>query len=166
MENINAMDLQVETDDLEMGEKEEKYVIFKIEDEYYGTNINNVKSIEKAQHFTRIPNANYYVKGVINLRGEVVPVIDLRKRLGFMEKEEDGNSRIIIVMVGDLQIGLLVDSSSEVVTFKDSELDSAQTTKDGISEDFVKYIGKKEGRLIILIDLYKVVDCQGNEEIS
>lgn len=166
MENINTMDLQVEKDDIEVGEKEEKYVIFKIEDEYYGININNVKSIEKGQYFTRIPNANYYIKGVINLRGEVVPVIDLRKRLGFMEKEEDGNSRIIIVMVGELQIGLLVDSSSEVVTFKDSELDNAQTTKDGISEDFVRYIGKKEGRLIILIDLYKVVDYQGNEEIS
>ncbi|OHW62780.1 chemotaxis protein CheW [Andreesenia angusta] len=145
-------------------EDERKYVVFRLEEEYYGIDINNVKGIEKAQDFTRVPNANYYIKGVINLRGEVVPVIDLRKRLGFHEKEEDGNSRIIIVQVHDMQVGLLVDSSSEVITFAEDELDSAQTMKDSIADDFVKYIGKKNDRLIILIDLMKVVGYEVEEE--
>lgn len=160
MVNLNNEELEVERNI----EDERKYVVFKLEEEYYGIDINNVKSIEKAQDFTRVPNANYYIKGVINLRGEVVPVIDLRKRLGFHEKEEDGNSRIIIVMVHDIQVGLLVDSSSEVITFDEDEIDSAQTMKDNVSEDFVKYIGKKENRLIILIDLIKVVGYELEED--
>lgn len=159
MVNLNNEEFEVETS----AEDERKYVVFRLEDEYYGIDINNVKSIEKAQDFTRVPNANYYIKGVINLRGEVVPVIDLRKRLGFCEKEEDANSRIIIVLVYDMQVGLLVDSSSEVTTFAEDELDSAQTMKDSISDDFVKYIGKKNDRLIILIDLMKVVGYEIEE---
>lgn len=161
MVNLNNEEMELERS----AEDERKYVVFKLEDEYYGIDINNVKSIEKAQDFTRVPNANYYIKGVINLRGEVVPVIDLRKRLGFYEKEEDNNSRIIIVLVHEMQVGLLVDSSSEVITFAEDELDIAQTMKDSISEDFVRYIGKKSDRLIILIDLMKVVGYEVEEEI-
>lgn len=139
---------------------EQKYVIFKLKDEYYGIDINNVKSIEKAQDFTRVPNAKNFIKGVINLRGEVIPVIDLRKRLGFQEKEEDSNSRIIIVMLYDIQIGLLVDSSSEVITFDESEKDSAQALNENEIDDFANHIGKKDGRLVILVDLMKIINYE------
>lgn len=143
-----------------------KYVVFKIDNEYYGIDINNVKSIERIQHFTRVPNAPMYVKGVINLRGEVVPVIDLRLRFDLNHKEIDSNSRIIIVFVNELQIGLLVDSSSEVIEINSEEVDSPPMVKDNITEDFIKGIGKQDGKLIILIDIEKIIGLKEIEQVG
>lgn len=143
-----------------------KYVVFKIDDEYYGIDINNVKSIERIQHFTRVPNAPIYVKGVINLRGEVVPVIDLRLRFELPHKELDSNSRIIITFVNEIQIGLLVDSSSEVIEINNEDVDSPPMVKDNISEDFIKGIGKQDGKLVILVDVEKVIGIKEIELVS
>ncbi len=143
-----------------------KYVVFKIGDEYYGIDIDNVKSIERIQHFTRVPNAPIYVKGVINLRGEVVPVIDLRLRFELPQKELDSNSRIIITFINEIQIGLLVDSSSEVIEINDEDVDSPPMVKDNISEDFIKGIGKQDGKLIILVDVEKVIGIKEIELVS
>lgn len=145
---------------------EMKYVVFKIDDEYYGIDINNVKSIERIQDFTRVPNGPPYVKGVINLRGEVVPVIDLRMRFELTPRELDSNSRIIIVFINDIQIGLLVDSSSEVLEIKTEDVDSPPIVKENISENFINGIGKQNGNLIILIDIEKVVGHKDIEPIN
>lgn len=145
---------------------ETKYVVFKVDDEYYGIDIDNVKSIERIQHFTRIPNAPLYVKGVINLRGEVVPVIDLRLRFKLDYKDLDSNSRIIIVFVNEIQIGLLVDSSSEVIEINSEDVDSPPIVKDNVSGDFIKGIGKQDGELIILIDIEKVIGMKEIEQVS
>lgn len=142
-----------------------KYVVFKIDNENYGIDINNVKSIERIQHFTRVPNSPAYVKGVINLRGEVVPVIDLRLRFELDHKEFNSNSRIIIIFVNELQIGLLVDSSSEVIEINSEEVDSPPMLKDNISEDFIKGIGKQDGKLFILIDVEKVIGIKEIEQV-
>ncbi|MGF7057144.1 chemotaxis protein CheW [Brassicibacter mesophilus] len=146
--------------------EEKKYVAFKIDEEYYGIDINNVKAIERVQAFTRIPNAPEYVKGVINLRGEVVPVIDLRKRFGIDCKEIDSDSRIIIVLTNETLIGLLVDSSSEVMQLNSDSIDNPPEIKDNISDDFVKGVGKKDSKLIILIDIEKVIGYRETELIN
>ncbi len=146
--------------------EEKKYVAFKINEEYYGIDIFNVKAIERVLAFTRIPNSPEYVKGVINLRGEVVPVIDLRKRFGIDSKEIDSNSRIIIVSSNETLIGLLVDSSSEVIQLNSDCVDNPPEIKDNISEDFVKGIGKKDSKLIILIDIEKVIGFKEIERVS
>jgi len=146
--------------------EEKKYVTFKIDEEYYGIDINNVKAIEKVQDFTRVPNAPEYVKGVINLRGEVVPVIDLRKRFGIESIEINNNSRIIIVQINDILIGLLVDSSSEVIQINSDNIDNPPEVKDDVTKDFVKGIGKIDSRLIILIDIQKVVGHVDSEIIN
>jgi len=140
-----------------------KYVIFKLNDEFYGIDIHNVKAIERIQSFTRVPNGPDYIKGVINLRGEVVPVIDLRKRFKLTCRDADTNSRIIIVVSNEMLIGLMVDSSSEVTELIKEEIDSPPNVGEIISEDYVKGIGKKDNRLIILINLEKVL---GNEELE
>lgn len=141
-----------------------KYVIFKMDEEYYGIDITNVKSIERIQYFARVPNAPKYVKGVINLRGEVVPILDLRLRFDLAPREVDSNSRIIIVFVNDLEIGLLVDSSSEVIEISSEDIDSPPTVKDSsVTEGFIKGIGKKDGKIIILIDIEKVVGIKDVE---
>ncbi len=143
-----------------------KFVIFKMDEEYYGIDITSVKSIERIQYFARIPNAPKYVKGVINLRGEVVPVLDLRLRFDLTPREVDSNSRIIIVFVNDLEIGLLVDSSSEVIEISSEEIDSPPSVKDSVTEGFIKGIGKKDGKIIILIDIEKVIGIKDVEQVS
>ncbi|MFA5523340.1 MAG: chemotaxis protein CheW [Tissierellales bacterium] len=134
-----------------------KYVVFKMENEYYGIDITKVKSIEKIQYFARVPNAPTYVKGVINLRGEVVPVVDLRLRFELDYREVDTNSRIIIVFVNELEIGLLVDSSSEVIEINSEDIDNPPVVKESATDGFIKGIGKKNDNLIILIDIDKVI---------
>lgn len=144
--------------------EDKKYVVFKLEDEYYGIDIENVQGIEKVHDFTIVPNAKKYIKGVINLRGEVVPIIELRTRFGLEKKELDDDSRIIVVFLNELQVGILVDSSSEVIEFNQSELNSAPTVLDESYEDFVKCIGKKDERLIILLSTEKILDIKDEEE--
>lgn len=139
---------------------EKKYVVFKLQNEFYGIDIDNVQGIEKVQDFTIVPNSKDYIKGVINLRGEVVPIIELRKRFGLVEKEIDENSRIIVVFLKDLQVGMLVDSSSEVIEFTPEEVDTAPTSIESNYEDFVKAIGKKDERLIILLSTEKILDIK------
>lgn len=143
---------------------EKKYVVFKLQNEFYGIDIENVQGIEKVQDFTKVPNAKDYIKGVINLRGEVVPIIELRKRFGLAEREIDENSRIIVVFLNEIQVGILVDSSSEVIEFNSEEIDIAPTSIENNSEDFVKSIGKKDGRLIILLSTEKILDIKNDSE--
>ncbi len=135
-----------------------KYVIFKLIDEYYGLDIENVISVEKMQEFTRVPNAPSYVRGVINLRGEVIPVIDLREKLGLELKSTDENTRIIIVSESEINLGIIVDSSSEVLEIQRSLIDKPLASEEE-SNNYLKGIGKVDGRLIIIIDLEKLIEA-------
>ncbi|NLJ99363.1 MAG: chemotaxis protein CheW [Tissierellia bacterium] len=139
-------------------EMESKYVIFKLDEEYYGIAIDNVLSIEKVEKVTRVPNAPKYVKGVINLRGEVIPLINLRMRLDIELKEHDKNSRIIVVSMDDIVAGLIVDSSSEVIEIDRENIDPPPRTEGNESTEFISGIGKTLDRLIILLDLVKVLE--------
>lgn len=139
-------------------EMEIKYVIFKLDEEYYGIAIDNVLSIEKVEKVTRVPNAPKYVKGVINLRGEVIPLINLRMRLDIELKEHDKNSRIIVVSMDDIVAGLIVDSSSEVIEIDRENIDPPPRTEGNESTEFISGIGKTLDRLIILLDLVKVLE--------
>ncbi len=141
-----------------------KFVIFKLANQYYGIDIYNVQVIEKVTNYTRVPNAEHYVKGVINLRGEVVPVIDLGERFGIISSENNNESRIIIIKVKDILIGLVVDSSSEVLTLDEEDIDDTPSLGEQATEEFIKGIGKKDGRLIMLLDLEKVIGV--NETIE
>lgn len=135
---------------------EREYVIFQIEGEYYGINIHNVENIEKQAEITRVPHVKPYIKGIINLRGNVIPVVDLRKRFGLPEREFDDEMRIIIVNYEDFQIGMIVDSSSETLQLSEERVDKAPNIKTNINEEYVKDVGKHNDRIIMLLDLAKV----------
>lgn len=139
-------------------EIENKYVIFKLEQEYYGLPIDSVISIEKKGQTTRVPNAPEYIIGVTNLRGEVFPIIDLRKKLGMEAKELDRNSRVIVVSQEEIVIGLIVDTSSEVLEIDKENIDKSPTNENDEFIDYVKGIGKTGDRLIILLDLFKILE--------
>ncbi|NLM04540.1 MAG: purine-binding chemotaxis protein CheW [Clostridiales bacterium] len=135
----------------------DQYVIFKLENEYYGITIDFVETIEKVSEITRLPNAPIYIKGVINLRGEVIPVIDLRIRFGMDTQEITDESRIIILSYEEMVVGILVDSSSEVLTINSEDIDNSNTLIDVSEEEHIKGIGKVNGRMIIILDVMKVL---------
>ena len=139
-------------------EAENKYVISKLGEEYYGLPIYNVISIEKMGKTTRVPNAPDHVTGVTNLRGEVIPVINLRRKLGMEEQEVDKNSRIVIVTVDDIVAGLIVDSSSEVLEIHKENIDKPPTNENNKFIEYVSGIGKTSDRLIILLNLSKILE--------
>lgn len=143
-----------------MNSKQEtnQYVIFKLDEEYFGIAINYVKTIERVLEITRLPNAPHHIKGVINLRGEVIPVIDARLRFSMKKREITEESRIIILSIEEITIGLLVDSSSEVLTIENHEIDNTNNLINHSEDNYIKGIGKKDNRMIIIIDVIKVLE--------
>ncbi|HEX2983526.1 MAG TPA: chemotaxis protein CheW [Ignavibacteriales bacterium] len=130
---------------------------FKINNEEFGTEILKVREINKMDHITKTPNAPDFVEGIINLRGEVIPVINLRARLGFPKKEADKLTRIIVVDLNNKPVGFIVDEVLEVLRIPESLTEPPSDFIYGVNSKFVKGIGKLEKRLIILIDLAKVL---------
>jgi purine-binding chemotaxis protein CheW len=131
-------------------------VAFKLHDEEYGVSILNVQEIHNLTDITRVPFSADFIKGVINLRGSVLPVIDLKQRLGLAESEYTDSTRIITVNVDDLLVGMLVDAVTEVLTINSKPVD----TKKAINEKDIKYIsgiGNIDGRLIIMLNLREIL---------
>ncbi len=137
-----------------------EYVIFKIEREYYGINIHHVENIEKIIPITRIPYTKPHVQGVVNLRGNIIPIVHIRKRFSLPEKEFTDESRIIITNVGEIKIGIIVDSSSEVLQMDISDIEEAPVIRGTNGQDFIRQVGKHDGRIIMLIDLPKVLGLE------
>lgn len=145
---------------------ENKYVIFKLGLEYYGIPIKNVLSIEKINKITRIPNSPRYVLGLINLRGDVVPVIDLNLKLGFNGCEIDENKRIIIIREDEIVVGLMVDSSSEVLEISQEDIDKPPASETNELLGYVEGIGKASGRMIILLSVQRLLEQWGDSHGS
>ncbi|MBS3995460.1 MAG: purine-binding chemotaxis protein CheW [Alkaliphilus sp.] len=143
-----------------------QYVIFKLEDESYGIDILQVETIEKVMDVTRVPHSPFYVEGVINLRGEVVPVINLRKRFNLNNTSNNEDNRIIIVTLEEMIVGLLVDSSSEVIHLNMEDIEELPKLSNNIENDYVDIIGKKDKRIIMLLDLKKVLGISASESIE
>ena len=132
-------------------------VAFKLRDEEYGVNIFQVQEINDMSNITRVPFAASFIKGVINQRGSVMPVIDLKKRLGIEETPYTKSTRIVTVIVGDLQVGMLVDSVTEVLTIRSKLVDPKKTVSDKAMEKFLSGIGNIDGRLVTMLNLEEIV---------
>jgi purine-binding chemotaxis protein CheW len=141
-----------------------EYVIFKLADESYGIDIDHVENIEKHTSITRVPYTKKYIKGVINLRGNIIPVIDVRKRFNLEEKEADKDSRIMIINKSDLKVGLLVDASSEVLQLSAENIEPAPRVT-GAEDDYVSEIGKDNGRIIMIIDIDRLLELEELEDL-
>jgi purine-binding chemotaxis protein CheW len=141
-------------------------VSFKIGDEEFGVDILKVQEINRMVDVTRVPNAPEYVEGVINLRGKVIPIIDLRKRLGLTQKENDKDTRIIVVELNQKVIGFIVDSVSEVLRINKSITEPPPQMVAGIESDYITAIGKLEDRLLILLDLEKILTSGEKDKVS
>jgi len=142
---------------------EEKYsnnemqlVIFKLGQEEYGVSILQVQEIKRITEITRVPHTPEYIKGVINLRGSVLPVIDLKRRLNLPQQAATADMRIIIVKVKDISVGMIVDAVSEVMTINEQNIDSPDVVAGSVSANYLSGVGKLENRLLILLNLEEI----------
>ncbi|MEI7027311.1 chemotaxis protein CheW [Paenibacillus sp. y28] len=141
-----------------MGE-EVKVIVFALGQEEYGVEVDKVRTIERMQPLTRVPKTPAFIKGVINLRGVVVPVIDLRGRFNLEESEYTDNSRIIIVAVNDLEVGLIVDSANDVIDVDSDGIDIPPEVVGGIRAKYLRGIAKiGDDRLLVLLNLEEVLN--------
>jgi len=135
-------------------------VSFTIGDEEFGVDILKVQEINRMLEVTRVPNVPNYVEGVINLRGKVIPIIDLRSRLGMERKEHDHNTRIVVVELCGKLAGFVVDAVREVLRIPTSVTEPPPAVFGASKHDYVTAVGKLEDRLLILLDLEKVLSAE------
>jgi purine-binding chemotaxis protein CheW len=138
-------------------DKELQVVGFRIGRETFGVPISLVREIVRVPEITSVPNAPDYIEGVINLRGRIIPVVDLRKRFREKVAERDKKSRIVVAEVEGRLIGLLVNSASEVLRILPSEIEAPQDVFQEGELNYITGVGKLRGRLVILLDLNKIL---------
>jgi purine-binding chemotaxis protein CheW len=139
---------------------EKKIIVFSLGHEEYGVEVEKVKTIERMQKLTRVPKTPVFIKGVINLRGVVIPVIDLRSRFGLPEKEYTDNSRMIIVSTGDIEVGMIVDSANDVTDIDTDAVENPPEIVGGIRAKYLDGIAKIGDRLLVLLNLEQVLNKQ------
>lgn len=142
-----------------------QWVTYRLADEYYGINVMQVQEVLRLTEISPVPGAPDYVLGIVNLRGNVVTVIDARRRFGLPAKEADEQSRIIFVEVGGQVIGMLVDSVAEVVYLHQSEIDTAPNVSDDSSR-FIQGVCNRDDYLLILVDVNKLLEQEEIDDIA
>ncbi|MFA7386300.1 MAG: chemotaxis protein CheW [Thiohalobacteraceae bacterium] len=141
-------------------------VTFRLEDETYGINVMQVQEVLRVTEIAPVPGAPDYVLGIINLRGNVVTVVDTRSRLGLGAKEMDESTRIVIIEADRLVVGILVDAVAEVVDLRASEIESAPSVGNDESSKYIQGVASREGELLILVDLNKLLNDEEWAELG
>jgi purine-binding chemotaxis protein CheW len=141
-------------------------VSFVVEDEEFGVDILKVQEIIRTVDITRVPKSPEFVEGVINLRGKIVPVIDLRIRFGIAKRERDNETRIIVVELSDRVVGFLVDKVKEVIRVEKNIIEPPPELTTSISSNYITGVAKLQDRLLILLDLDKVLSGEEQEHLS
>lgn len=144
-----------------------KPVVFKLDDHEYGVDINLVNGIEKYQHIVAVPNSVEYIKGIINLRGEVVPVYDLRKKFNMPEYTGSGESRsLIVIKIQEIYVALEVDAVSEIHDFAAEDIVKMPRIVVNNETKFMDRVANVNGRLIILMDINYLLSAQEVEDVK
>lgn len=152
MEQVKAITTEQET------ETTVQYIVVRIGNEQYGINIKYIDNIVRNQKITRVPKTQTYYKGVINLRGEIIPVMSIRLKLGLEDDEFTDKTRIIIVKIEGATIGVIVDQVREVVTLDDDNTEKiTRTSRDDAASGYISSIGKSKGELISLLDIVGLI---------
>ena len=145
---------------------EHQLVVFELANEFYGIDIAVVESIIKMQAITQLPQTHSFIKGVTNLRGTVLPVIDLRIRFGLETQQDTKQTRVIIVTMGDMKVGLMVDGVSEVLRISNESIEPLPAMVNSVNSDFLKGIVRLEDRLIILLEVEKVLNLEEQQSLA
>ncbi|GAC1572957.1 MAG: chemotaxis protein CheW [Candidatus Elarobacter sp.] len=141
-------------------------VSFKLGSEEYGVDIAQVQEINRMVAITHVPRAPQFMEGVINLRGQLIPIIDLRTRFGMPREEHTKNTRIVVTEIGAKRVGMVVDSVSEVLRLAVDQIEAAPDMITGVDTEYIRGVGKIEDRLIILLDLARVISTAERRELE
>ncbi|HPN39382.1 MAG TPA: chemotaxis protein CheW, partial [Melioribacteraceae bacterium] len=141
-------------------------VSFKIGEEEFGIDILKVQEINRMMQITKVPNSPEFIDGVVNLRGRIIPVIDLRTRLNMARIEHDNRTRIIVVDLSGVTVGFIVDEVSEVLRIPKSITEPPPAMVAGIDSDYITAVGKLEDRLLILLDLEKIFSIDESNKLK
>ncbi|WP_299493873.1 chemotaxis protein CheW [uncultured Shewanella sp.] len=160
MNNSNSVAMAAEEDAVL------QWVTFKLDDETYGINVMQVQEVLRYSEIAPVPGSPHYVLGIINLRGNVVTVIDTRCRFGLPESAVNDSTRIVIIEVEKQVMGILVDSVAEVVYLRRSEIDNTPNVGTDDSTKFIQGVSNRENELLILIDLDKLLTDEEWMELS
>lgn len=142
-----------------------KYIVVKLNEQPYGVHVQQVLSIERLQEVTAVPRSSQFIKGVVNLRGQTTPIIDLKERLHIGRAETRTDSRILIVTTGDVQIGLIVDAATAVVDIDPAFIEQPPKIIGGVHEIYLKGVAKTTNNLLILLDLERILDLDETNEV-
>ncbi|MFD1171901.1 chemotaxis protein CheW [Oceanobacillus picturae] len=142
-----------------------KVIIFQLQNEEYAVSVQQVGAIERVLPITRVPQTADFVKGVINLRGVVTPVIDLRVRFNLEATEYNESTRIIIINLEDMEVGLIVDAANDVMDISEEAIEPPPEVIGTVDVDYIEGVVKMEDRLFILLDLKKVLTVDQMKEL-
>lgn len=142
-----------------------KVIIFQLQNEEYAVSVQQVGAIERVLPITRVPQTSDFVKGVINLRGVVTPVIDLRVRFNLEATEYNESTRIIIINLEDMEVGLIVDAANDVMDISEEAIEPPPEVIGTVDVDYIEGVVKMEDRLFILLDLEKVLTVDQMKEL-
>jgi len=148
---------------------EQLLVVFALGKEEFGIDISRVREIVRMQNITTIPQSMDFVEGIVNLRGQIVPIVDLCKRFLVVDRERrnDIDRRIIVVHMAGQNIGILVDGVSEILRVPDEAIEpTPPIVASGVSSDFIRGVAKVEGRLIIFLDLDRIFSAEEQEALA
>ena len=137
-----------------------KVIVFQLKDEEYAIEVDYIQTIERMQPVTRIPGTFPFVTGVMNLRGVITPIINLRKRFNIEVKEFDQATRILVISKDDLEIGLIVDGANDVIDVPEDKIEPTPEVVRGIEADYLRGVVKLNNRLFTLLNIEKVIQEQ------
>lgn len=141
-------------------------VTFSIGEEEFGVDILKVQEIIRTMEITKVPRAPAFVEGVINLRGKVIPIIDLRRRFNLAPKRHDKNTRIIDCVINNILVGFVVDAVAEVLRIPSNTIEPPPPVVAGIGSDYISGVGQLKDRLLIMLDLDKLLSNEDMEKLS
>ena len=148
------------------GENQNQLISFSIGNEDYGVNIQTVKEVIRHREITRLPKAPTFVKGVINLRGDVIPILDLRERFGMEQKDYTDMTRVIVAEVEGRSVGMVVDSVSHVIRIEQDQIEPPPPYVGHVSEEYIKGVGKVGEKLIVLLNIENILTTEEMVELD
>lgn len=143
-----------------------KVIVFQLQTEEYAVPVEQVSFIERMEPVTRVPRVASFVKGVINLRGVVTPIIDLRNRFGMTENDHTDSTRIIIIRLDEMEVGLIVDAANDVIDIPVNIIEAAPEVVGSTNVDYIEGVAKLENRLLLLLNIQKVLTPEDMKEIK
>ena len=145
---------------------ENQYVVFNLKEEEFGIDIMNVKEIIPYAKSIKVPNTPDFIEGIINYRGNVIPIINLRKRFKLGDQEISKDTRIIVIALENKEIGFVVDEASQTLRLNEDQIDPTPDIISGVDKRYIIGVGKVDERLLILIDLEKILTDEEKDKIE